>query len=158
MSDDAPLWVFVASLPDETDQASRALTIARAQQVPDFDAQVASTLSDTHPRYRHGTLALILALPHDRLRAPWAAALHSAIQTTTSQIAASPAWLTPDAFSNPAPAEHLRELALAAAALDGGPETDTALRKLRDTIAAVTSNPDATHALGIFDQAWRKSH
>lgn len=153
MSEQAPLWVFIARLPDEPDQARRAMTIERALRVPELSFQVSSTLSDSHPRYRHGTMELILALPPESLQSEWITSLKEAITLSASQIAANPDWMTPDPFSNPDPIRHIRCMALTARALHAQDSLADALCSLRDAIAAAATHPRSAACLKALDDA-----
>lgn len=154
MSDQAPLWVFIARLPDEPDPALRAMIVERSLRVPDLSEQISATLSDNHPRYRHGTLMLILATAPESRRSDWAPSLREAIELSARQIAADPSWLSPDSFSNPDPVGHVQCMALAAHALAARDESlANALPTLRSTIAAATSHPQTATCLKAIDEA-----
>lgn len=154
MSDQAPLWVFIARLPDEPDPALRAMIVERSLHVPDLSGQISATLSDNHPRYRHGTLMLILATAPESRHADWASPLREAIDLSARQIDADPNWLSPDSFSNPDPVGHVRCMALAAHAFAARDNSlANALTTLRSTITAAASHPQTATCLKAIDEA-----
>jgi hypothetical protein len=150
MSDQAPLWVFIASLPDRHEPECREFIIARALKVPDFDAQLASTLADGHPRYRHGCLDLIRFGPAAALKPDWATVVTDAIRSTAAQIKADPSWLDPDEFANPDPVEHIRASVEAAARLGNPGEALAALAELKTAIAGCAPSTERDSALAAM--------
>ena len=137
MSPLSPLWVFVASLPDTTDDECRQFTIARALRVPEFEEDFARTLTCTHPRYRHGCADLIRFAPPGVIRDSWATPLAKAIARTAEEIASGHT-LTESSDTNPNPIEHIRALIDAARTLR---MPETALTSLRTLERAVNAAP-----------------
>lgn len=146
-SPDTPLWYFTAALPDNESDEVRDLSIQRALRVPNFDHALACTLTDSHPRFRHGVLLFIVHVPAEHLKTEWRTPLRTAISTTAGQIRAKPAWLTPDSFANPHPIDHLCAIADAAARLGGGPDLEAAINDLRTAISDLPEGANRTRAL-----------
>lgn len=138
MGPTTPLWCFIAGLPDTSDPECRAFIIERSLQVPDFDNDLASTLTNAHPRYRHGCLDLIRFATDAQLKPEWSSIVVRAIAITAEQIRTQENWLTPDHFSNPDPTEHLRALAQASRRFA---ETDESRQALADLRQAIESRP-----------------
>ncbi len=147
MSPDAPLWVFVAALPDTDDDECRAFIIARARQAPDFDAAMQSTLTSSNPRYRHGCVDLMRFSPRGQLQPHWLAPLAESIAMTARDIAASPDWLNPAQDTNPQPVEHIRSLVAVASLYAPSAPLDLALANLREALAAAPPTPTRNDAL-----------
>ncbi len=149
-SPDTPLWVFVGALADPVDADVRALVVARAQAVPDFERALLDTLTARFPRYRHGALELLLALPRTRWPAGLDGALAASIRKDAGEVAGSD-WLVARRERNPDPPGHLRALRAVAKELRPDPAIDEALATLR---AAIAASPDPTlrrAALSAFD-------
>lgn len=133
-SPDTPLWVYISGLPDIVDPAERDFTIARALQVPDFNADLARTMAEAHPRFRHGAALLIQYVSQPD--PAWAAMLAQAIRRTADELTAEADWMAPDDMNNPDPVAHLDTLQAAAARYAPNAELDTALRQLDRAMAA----------------------
>ncbi|MCX5691314.1 MAG: hypothetical protein NTV94_16255, partial [Planctomycetota bacterium] len=106
-----------------------------------------------HPRYRHGSLILMLELPPHARKPEWSTPLQDAIRTSARQIASDAQWLTPDAFSNPSPSDHIRAMVLAARAISEPAESKDALSELRAAIESVANKPSAAECLRVFDES-----
>lgn len=150
MSADAPLWVFVASLPDTHDAALREALITRALQVPALDDELARTLGDDHPRYRHGAVELLRDAPDPAVQARWAPLLARAIETSAVQIAADPQWLQPNEFANPDPIAHVAAMRAAATRFAARSELDNALAQLRARLTALPASNERERALAVL--------
>ena len=137
-SADTPLWVFIAGLPDPTEAEVRDFIIARALQVPDLDRGLDATITDAHPRYRHGASEFIRHAPQAALRPSWADAVAASMRVTAAQLASNPDWLVPDDFANPDPVAHLASLVAAAARF---PQHADVRAAQSDLHAAVTGLP-----------------
>ena len=151
MSADAPLWVFIAALPDQADPLLRQFIIARALQVPDFQIDLERTVTDDHPIYRHGAIELMRDAPADEIKPAWAGMLARAIKVSAAQITANPQWLQPDKSSNPVPIGHVRAMAEAAQRVGRQAELDAAIQALRAAIEGLPASPtrgEALNALG----------
>lgn len=140
-SADTPLWVFVAGLPDTDDPAERAFVIDRALKVPNFSQQLERTITDGHPRYRHGAIELILHVNAERLDPAWAPMLARAIDVSAREMAANEAWLTPDPMSNPNPTQHVAAMIAAAERFAPSTQLSEALVKLRRALATLPGDP-----------------
>lgn len=140
MSADAPLWVFIAYLPDTTDAEERAFIVQRALRVPDFEAALARTITDRHPRYRHGAVELMRYVASERIRPGWSALLARSIEISAEEMSQAPNWLTANELANPDPIGHLRALRAAAERLGGGAALETALGRLRAAVAGLSSD------------------
>lgn len=140
-SPEAPLWVFVAGLPDPTEAEVRDFIIGRALQVPNLDRDLAATITDAHPRYRHGACEFVRHAPQADLRPQWAEAVAASMRATAAQIASTPDWLVPDDFANPDPVAHLASLVAAAARFPQHADLRAAQSELR---AALTALPVGT--------------
>lgn len=138
MSPTTPLWCFIAGMPDTSDPECRAFIIERALQVPEFDRDLASTLTNAHPRYRHGGLDLIRFAPDAQLKPEWSPIVVQAISITAQQIREQENWLTPDDFANPDPIEHVRALVEASRRF---PETDETRQVIGSLRQAIESRP-----------------
>lgn len=149
-SPDAPLWVFIAGLPDPTEADLRDFIIARALQVPSLDAQLAQTITDAHPRYRHGASEFVRHAPAAALNPAWAAAVAGSMHVTAMQIAANPDWLVPDDFSNPDPLAHIPSLVAAAARFPSGADAQAASTELRMALSALPAGAARDQALAAF--------
>lgn len=132
---DTPLWVFVAGLPEVDDAAERAFVIARALKVPNFNADLQRTISDRHPRYRHGAIELLLYVDAAKLDSAWAPMLAQSIAISANEIANNAEWLTPNAMSNPNPGRHVEAMIAAADRLGPSPQLSAAIVKLRGALA-----------------------
>ncbi len=150
MSADAPLWVFVAALPETTDPGERDFVIARALQVPNFDWDLERTVTDEHPRYRHGAIELIRYAPQTALKPEWSPMLARAIAVSAEQIAADPGWLRPVEFSNPDPVGHVRAMVEAADRLGRNTALDAALEQLRASVAGLPAAAARDEALAAL--------
>lgn len=153
MSADAPLWVFIASLPDTTDDEVRQFVIARALQVKNFDVALQRTIGNDHPRYRHGCLDLIRFVPDAQLHRNWKPFVSTAITATIQEMASRPTWLTnADPMSNPNPVEHVRSLIAAARRLDPVEGMKIPLGQLSETIESLPDSDAKREALAAFDR------
>lgn len=132
-SPDTPLWVYISGLPDVVDPAERDFTIARALKVPDFNADLACTMAQAHPRFRHGAALLILHVTQPD--AAWAPMLALAIRRTAEELVSDADWMEPDHMNNPDPVAHLATLRAAAERYAPDAELDAALRQLDSAIA-----------------------
>ena len=146
-SPDAPLWVFIAGLPDPTEAEVRDFIIARALQVPNLDVNLAQTIADAHPRYRHGAAELVRYAPVAKLNPAWADAVVASLRVTAGQIASNPDWLLPDDFANPDPIAHLASLVAAAARFAPSVGVLAAQSELRAVIARLPASPQRERAL-----------
>lgn len=155
MSADAPLWVFVAALPDQPDSAVRQFIIARALQVPDFEFDLERTVTDEHPVYRHGAIDLMRDAPAAAVKPAWSNMLARAIHVSATQIAANPQWLQPDKASNPAPIHHIRAMTKAAQRLGRHAELDAAMQALRVSLEGLPASPTRGEALTALSQPAR---
>lgn len=143
----APLWVFVASLPEPTAPEVRDFVIARALQVPDLDHDLACTLASDHPRYRHGASELVRYAPEAALKPAWADAVAASMRVSARQIGERPDWLTPDAFAHPDPLAHLASLVAAAARFAPNRDLAAARSELRAALAALPAGASRERAL-----------
>jgi hypothetical protein len=150
MSPATPLWVFVAALPDTSDAECRAFTIDRALQVPDFDADLARTLTGSHPRYRHGCLDLIRFATDAQFNRAWSVPLAPAIEMTAREIGERPDWFNADYMSNPNPLEHLRALSAASKRCNFDPAIGVAMQKLRAAIQSEAPESVRDESLAIL--------
>ncbi len=152
MSPDAPLWVFIASLPDTRDAECRAFIIERALRVPEFDADFERTLTDDHPRYRHGCLDLIRFAPKESIRPAWGAIVARAVAISSKEIGTAQTWLTEPSTANPGPVEHIVAAVEASARLGHPPEVLRALCGLRAAVASRNPGPERDDALQALDK------
>lgn len=127
-SPDTPLWVYISGLPEVVDPAERQFILARALQVPDFNGDLARTLAEAHPRFRHGAALLILHVA--QVDPAWAPMLAQAIRRTAEELAREPDWMAPDEMHNPDPLAHLATLRAATQRFAPNAELDAALRAL----------------------------
>lgn len=134
---DTPLWVFVAGLPDIDDPAERAFVIARALKVPHFNTDLQRTISDRHPRYRHGAIELVLHVDADKLDPMWAPMLAQSINVSANEISKNAEWLTPNPMSNPNPARHVEAMIAAADRLGPSPQLNAAMADLQRALATL---------------------
>lgn len=144
MSDDAPLWVFVAGLPARQEPECRAFIIERALRVPDFERDFEQTINADWPIYRHGCADLIRFAPESALRPAWAGCLAKAITISASEIERDPEWFTPRYDRNPDPVAHVRAMADAASRLGATPVLTEALGTLAHAIERAEA---PTHAV-----------
>lgn len=147
MSPDTPLWVFVAGLPEAADDAVRDFMIERALAVPGFDTQLAQTLADEHPRYRHGALVLVQSVPAEKLKPEWRAGVLAAFEATEGQVSGHPEWMIADGFANPDPAAHLRTLRQALLRFPEDESGADALEAIRTAVSAWPEGEARTAAL-----------
>ena len=152
MSPDAPLWVFIASLPDTRDAECRAFIITRALHVPNFEADFERTLTDDHPRYRHGCLDLIRFAPADAIKPAWGPIVARAVAIASKEISADQRWLTEPSTANPDPIEHIGAMVDASARLGHTAEVARALRDLRTAVASRDLGPERDDALQALDK------
>lgn len=138
---DTPLWVFIAGLPDTQDPAERAFVISRALKVPGFNADLKRTITDRHPRYRHGAIELLLYVDADQLDPRWVSMLAQSITVSADEIAANEAWLMPDPMANPNPARHVEAMIAAADRLGPSSQLSEAVVKLRQALATLPGDP-----------------
>ena len=125
-----PLWVYVAYLPRESEQETRALVIDRALKVPGFLADLERTMvSETH-LYRHGCIDLIRYAKPEQRDPAWAVGLARSIRVTAAEMQKRPAWLSETSQLNPDPLGHVAGLVEATVALGDPPEAVAALREL----------------------------
>ncbi len=142
-----PLWVFIAGLPDPTEADVRDFIIARALQVPELDADLAATITDAHPRYRHGASEFVRYAPATALKPAWAVAVAASMRVTAAQIASNPEWLQPDDFANPDPVAHLASLVATAARFPGHADLQAAQSELRAVLSHLPTSPQRERAL-----------
>jgi hypothetical protein len=147
MTDQSPLWTYVAALPDYTDAECRAFVVERSLKLPNLDEQLAGTINTDHPRYRHGCFDLIRFAPASAVKDAWAPAVEKAIRLSAKQIRENPDWLKEDYFSNPDPIEHLRAMEQAATRVGGGTGMTEALAELRKSIEAAADSPERSRAI-----------
>lgn len=152
MSTNAPLWVFVAALPDQPDPAVRQFIIARALQVPDFELDLERTVTDEHPVYRHGAIILMRDAPAAAIKPAWSNMLARAITLSATQIATSPQWLQPNQSSNPLPIGHIHAMTEAAQRLGRHAELEAALQALRASLEGLPASPTRAEALTALGQ------
>ncbi|HWS25570.1 MAG TPA: hypothetical protein VN259_03255, partial [Xanthomonadales bacterium] len=134
---DTPLWVFVAGLPEIDDPAERAFVITRALKVPNFNSDLQRTISDRHPRYRHGAIELLLHIDAGKLDPKWAPMLAQSISVSAQEIAQNAEWLTPNAMSNPNPERHIQAMIAAADRLGPSSQLSEAIVKLRRALSTL---------------------
>lgn len=149
-SPNTPLWVFIAGLPDPTETEVRDFIIARALQVPNLDSAVLGTITDTHPRYRHGASEFVRHAPAANLRPQWADAVAASMRVTAAQIAADPEWLVADDFSNPDPVAHLASLVASAARFPRHDDMQAARSELRTVVTALPPGAHRERALATL--------
>lgn len=150
MSDETPLWVFVAGLPDTQDGECRRFIIERAMRVPGFELDLAQTLTCDHPRYRHGCVDLIRYAPEEIVKSEWATPLAKAIDMSAAEIERG-GWLETASVANPSPIEHVRGMIEAAGTLKNPDSTTTALRRLRDAIELSPKSAERDEAFGMLE-------
>lgn len=149
-SESTPLWWFIAELPDRQERDCRAFIIERALKVPEFEQELERTMTDVHPRYRHGCADLVRFAPAERVKPEWGAALLKAITITAGQIRSKPTWLVPDDFANPYPAEHVRAMVEASARVGDAAKVRRALAGLREAIEQCPAGPERDEALAVL--------
>jgi hypothetical protein len=149
-SPDTPLWVYIAGLPDTSDNEERTFSIEHALKVPNFLADLERTITDRYPRYRHGAIELIRWVDASRLDRRWIPALARSIQLSAAAIASDPNWLLGDESANPAPFEHLRAMQHAAKRLGPDPQLSAALAQLQSAISDLPASPLRTQALAAL--------
>lgn len=156
MSAEAPLWVFVARLPEQRDDECRRLIITRALQVPDFDAQLERTITDSCHLYRQGCADLIRWADVAQRKAAWAGPLASSIRVTAAEMELRPAWMTETSQLNPDPAAHVESLVHAAESLGSPAETTAALVELRNALNLLAASDARKQAQQELDR-WHES-
>ncbi len=156
MSAEAPLWVFVARLPEQSDDECRELIITRALMVPDFDAQLERTITDSCHLYRQGCADLIRWASVAQRKAAWAGPLASSIRVCAAEMELRPAWMTETSQLNPNPAAHVETLVKAAESLGNPAETTAALNELRSALKSLTASDAREQAERELDR-WHKS-
>lgn len=139
---DTPLWVFVAGLPDTDDPAERAFVIARALKVPNFNSDLQRTITDRHPRYRHGGIELLLYVDAAKLDQKWSQMLAQSILVSAQEIAANAEWLAPNHMSNPNPGRHVEAMIAAADRLGPSPQLSAAVAELRRALATLPGDSE----------------
>ena len=139
---DTPLWVFVAGLPDTDDPAERAFVIARALKVPNFNSDLQRTITDRHPRYRHGAIELVLYVDASKLDPKWAPMLAQSILVSAQEIATNAEWLAPNHMSNPNPGRHVAAMIAAADRLGPSPQLSAAVAGLRRALATLPGDSE----------------
>lgn len=151
-SPESPLWLYVASLPDETNEECRELYIARARQVPSFEQALVGTLTNGWPRFAHGCLVLVLHMPSDAALPTqlWSDALANAARTSAAQIRDEESWLTPDYHRNPDPVGFIRAMIAAASRLGASENLAAPFNELRDAIASRPESPERAEALAAL--------
>lgn len=139
---DTPLWVFVAGLPDTDDPDERAFVIARALKVPNFNSDLQRTITDRHPRYRHGAIELLLYVDAAKLDPKWSPMLAQSILVSAQEIAANAEWLAPNHMSNPNPGRHVEAMIAAADRLGPSPQLSAAVAGLRRALATLPGDSE----------------
>ena len=138
---DTPLWVFVAGLPDTDDPAERNFVITRALKVPNFNSDLQRTISDRHPRYRHGAIELVLYVDAGRLDPKWSPMLAQSISISAQEIATNAEWLVANDMSNPNPGRHVKAMIAAADRVDPSPQLSAAVAELKRALATLPGVP-----------------
>lgn len=134
MGDASPLWCVVTYLPTSDEPAYQQFVIARCLKVPDFENELARTITSSYAVYRHPCVDLVRLAPDSAVTPGWRENVGRSIDVTAEELRQQPNWLT-DTSNNPKPLEHLRSLIAAAKRVAPHGELNDRLENLRGAVA-----------------------
>jgi hypothetical protein len=163
-SDTAPLWTIISYLPDvpavkPLDAECRAIVVARALQVPDFDNELHSCMTSDQYFYRQAAADFLTAVPQDTLianQSAWATSLIAGLRATGAGIADRPDWPTETFDNNPSPIAHVRALLLAVDRFKASshyPQMQQLFAQMADDSAVLNPSPDREQLLNLLANA-----